>query len=364
MKNFIIISFVFVMLLSMSAFASETRVMTMGDNNNILLDDANIWMYPSRILDHTNIGVAEIGQFDSDFNQIGINWKLDDNSALGTYFSTESSWDRINLFYGKDLNGNRFGVHLDLKHWSEKSENDTTFTGGLNSEAGESEYDITVGLTEANGQWDVSLHFGTGSFTDIDTDGNDITEPDGINRIGVYGRYFKTRNPNYTTIYHAAIMTDKFAWKNSTTNNVTYEKELSLDVGCGINFTPSSHVLAVFDFGLIYTKITDEFTGISDTETKTFTFPYFKMGFDGEVFKWLDVRVGATSYWHNEKEEFESQSFTQKYAENMTYFGLGFNFGHAHIDLEANPRLFVEGPDFISSASEDLGASMSFTYDF
>ncbi len=363
MKKFIIMSFVFVMLLSMSAMASETRVKTMGDNNNILLDDANIWMYPSRILDHTNIVVAELGYYNDEFDVMGINWKLDDNSALGTYFSTKDSWDRINLFYAKDMNGNKLGVHLNAQQWSDKSENDTIFAGNNNAEMGESFYDLTVGLTEANGQWDVALNFGVGSYTDINDTGFTANEGDGISKIGFYGRYFKTRNPNYTTIYHVGIMSEKYGEKNNLSNTSFSDKTVSLDVGCGINYTPSSHVLAVFDFGIMYSKTTEEQTGSSDRDTKNFMLPYFKLGMDGKVFNWLDLRFGATSYWNNTKREFESQSYSTKDATNMTYLGLGFNWGHLHVDTEADPELFLDGPNFLSGQNNRMYWKMSVTYD-
>lgn len=361
MKKFIIISFVFVMLLSISAMASETRVRTMGDNNNVLLDDANIWLYPSRILDYPNLATAELGYYSDEFDELGINWKLDDKSVLGTYFSTKYSDDRIDLFYGTDLGGSKFGAHLNFQNMSTKSENDTTFTGDNNRERSQSFYDFTFSLTEATGQWDVALNAGLGTFTNLDDSGLVISEPDGMYNFGLYGRYFQVKNPNYTLIHHIAVMSAKDGYKDAGGSYA--DKWVGFEIGSGFNFTPSSHVLGVFDFGFKYIKYTYEETGESDYDNKVYALPYFKMGLDGEVFKWLDVRFGATSYWTNDKDEFESQSYTQKYAQNDTYFGLGFNWNHLHVDTEANPDFFLAGPDFLSGASEDMSWNMSVTYD-
>ena len=365
MKKFIIFSFVLVMVLSVSAFASDTRVMTMGDNNNVLLDDANIWLYPSRIVEYPNIVVAELGYFNSEFDQFGINWKMGEESGrvLGTYFSTHNSGERIDLFYGQDFGGNKFGVHLNLYQWSDVSENDTIITGNLNSEDASKHVDLTLGLTEASGKWDVALNFGFGSFTDKDDDGNDVTEPDGIGNMGIYGRYFQVKNPNYTMIHHASITTNKYGAKNSTSGDTYSSKMMEIDLGTGFNFTPSSHVLGVFDMGVLYSKGTYEATGATDIENKSFVLPYFKLGFDGDVFKWLDLRMGATSYWNNDKIEIGGESYTEKYASNDTYFGLGFNWGHLHVDTEANPEFFLDGPDFLSGADEDMAWSLSVTYE-
>ncbi len=386
MKKFIIISFVFVMLLSLSAMASETRVRTMGENNNVLLDDANIWLYPSRILDYPNLATAELGYDDNEFDQLGVNWKLDDESVLGTYFSTRSRYydyyetssyygnadERIDVFYGTNLSGNRFGVHLNFAQNSTKYENDTInipsdpyFNGSNgNSENGASYANLTVGLTEASGQWDVALNFGFGSFSDINDTGFAETEPDGINNIALYGRYFQIKNPNYTLIHHVRIFSEKYGEKDNFTNISVVDKNVGFDIGSGFNFTPSSHVLGVFDLGIMYTKSTTEVTGATnDPTTKNFTLPYFKMGFDGEVFKWLDVRFGSTSYWDNRKIENGDVTYTRKYADNMTYFGLGFNWNNLHVDTEANPDFFLAGPDFLSGAGEDMAWKLSVTYD-
>ena len=64
-----------VAVLGGSTLATETRVLTMGDNNMILLDEANIVLFPSRLIDYPNLwayarelyqwpGVAETIHFD------------------------------------------------------------------------------------------------------------------------------------------------------------------------------------------------------------------------------------------------------------------------------------------------------------
>ncbi len=376
MKKFIIITFVFVMLLSINAMATETRVMTMGDNNNVLLDDANIWLYPSRILDYPNLATAELGYWSNQFDNFGVNWKFDGSTerVIVTYFSTRNSMSynipnfnmslpnrRIDLFYGQNLGGNKFGVHVNYNQSSNKYENNTSFG---NSEEALSKVDISVGLTEASDKWDVALDFGFGSFTNKDNAGLDENEADGFNNIGFMGRYFIQRNPNYTMIPHAAIYTDKFGVKDASGSNI--DKLVMIDVGWGMNFTPSNHVLGVFDFGVMYSKTTMEFQPISGTSTETTTkntaLPYFKMGIDGDVFKWLDVRFGATSYWNSYKYEAATVSQTQKYASNRTYFGLGFKWGHLNVDTEANPGFFLDGPDFLSGADQDMSWRLSATY--
>jgi hypothetical protein len=372
MKKFIIIGFVFVMLLAMSAMATETRTWTMGNNNGVLIDDANIWMFPSTVMKYGNLLTADYYSYSSQFNYVGANWALDNSTkaVVGTYFSSYSGSDRMHFFYGQELGGKNFGAHLYLSQQSEKTEDQ----GNDLSESGDNYYNITLGLSDQGGQWDVALDFATANFQYTDIDGFKYQEGDGISEIALYGRYWKVRNPNYTQVYHLGISMDKYGSKYhydttpATPDDVYSTKYLSFDAGCGFNFTPSNHVLAVFDFGIMYNKYTYEDSNNPFDQTgKNFMLPYFKMGMDGEVFKWLDVRFGATSYWNNQKSEYSATySYTQKYAENNTYFGLGFNFNHLHLDIEANPQFFFSGPDFLSGAGEDLGSyygSMSATYE-
>ena len=57
MKKALAITLILAMMLGASAFATKTRVMTMGDNNNVLLDEANIWLYPGRLFQYPDMFV-------------------------------------------------------------------------------------------------------------------------------------------------------------------------------------------------------------------------------------------------------------------------------------------------------------------
>ena len=366
MKKFIIISFVFVLILAMSAMATETRVWTMGNNNGVLIDDANIWMYPSTIVNYGNLVTVDYYGGSGEFDYVGANWSLNNSNkgTIGTYFSNNYGADRMHLFYGQQLGGNNFGAHLDLNQQSSKYE------GTDSSEYGYNYYDLTLGLSDPGGQWDLAVNFGTSNYQYTNSSGFKYQEGDGINNMGVMGRYWKVRNPNYTQVYHVAIMMDKFGYIAHTdtpaTDSTFSSKNFGFDAGCGFNFTPSNNVLAVFDFGIMYTKNTSESARRTyDLNDKNFILPYFKLGVDGEVFKWLDVRFGATSYWNNSTDEMSDiDKNITKDASNDTYFGLGFNFNRLHVDIEANPDVFFRGPNFISGANENLSdGSLSATFD-
>ncbi|MFH2049072.1 MAG: hypothetical protein ABIJ12_06470, partial [bacterium] len=225
MKKFLTVSLMMLLIMSLNAFATETRVMTMGDNNTILLDEANIWQFPSRINDYPNLAIAEysyFGEGTDDFTDFGIHWKFGNDNPwiLGTYFSVLPAYvpsnlfgdelipfdfslmenRRIDLLYGRQLGANNFGFGLSYYHSS------MTFDGtGNQSKEAFGYYDFSAGLTEATGQWDVALDLGIGSWTDNDVNGEAQTEADGFMDFSLTGRYFWQQNPNITLIPHVGI---------------------------------------------------------------------------------------------------------------------------------------------------------------
>jgi len=77
---------------------------------------------------------------------------------------------------------------------------------------------FSLGLTPAAGNWDLALHFGTGTWKDEYSDADTTiveTEPDGYMDFALMGRYFKQLNPTVTLVPHAAFSFGKHAAKNA-----------------------------------------------------------------------------------------------------------------------------------------------------
>jgi len=49
MKKLLMIALGIVLAMSVAAFATDTRVLTMGENYNVLLDESNVWLYTGRV---------------------------------------------------------------------------------------------------------------------------------------------------------------------------------------------------------------------------------------------------------------------------------------------------------------------------
>jgi opacity protein-like surface antigen len=424
MKRILIIAFSLVVLMSMSSLATNTRVKTMGDNNTILLDDANIWQFPSRINDYPNVAIAEIGRassqlYDSssNFYRFGIHWKFNEDNpwVLGTYlYNSEvvsprsspfyddsefvySPYDygydsafvpfdtllqsnqRIDLFCGRLLGPNQipFGFHFGAIHSSQKYDVPID-----KSEEGFRIYDFSAGLTfQANTDLAAGLKLMT--WTDKATNSTtwDQSKPKGNYLFYLRGRHFwQPGPPPWTIIPHAAIYTGKneaeyyeIVPPDTVSSLAQTDKYsfFSFNLGSGLQYTPSNDATAVLDFGIMYRKLKGEFTPtggqIREASEKTLTIPYFKAGTDLKVFNWMDLRLGATSYWNRRTLENDDPTvpdkLIQNYPKNKTYLGFGFHWGNLHVDTYTDPQLFLNGFNFISGQTSSMNAQISALYE-
>ncbi|MFQ5454419.1 MAG: hypothetical protein ACE5D6_09575, partial [Candidatus Zixiibacteriota bacterium] len=108
-------------------------------------------------------------------------------------------------------------------------------------------------------------------------------------------------------------------------------------------------------------------TTTEESETGT-VLPYFKIGLDADVFKWMDIRLGATSYWTSEKDEDNNVTppfkLTSSWTQNNTYLGFGFHWNRLHVDTYTDPQIFLQGFDFISgNGNADMNFRISAVYE-
>ncbi len=416
MKRYLIITFSLLLFMGVSSFATNTRVLTMGDNNMILLDEANIWLFPSRINDYPNLAIGEFGQ-PGDFTEFGIHWKFKEENpcVLGMYLHNSTAvypmsspvrtlpyfgepygydpsfvpfdWSlmsnqRIDLIYGRYISGKPFGIHLGIIHSSQKRNDDDPSDG--KDEEGFAVYHLAVGLTP-NPNTDIVVGLELMTWTDKETDDTGTppypsynkSKPKGNKALYAMARRFFPDpwglGTDYTAIPHAAI----FYAKNEAEYYSTPPPSLlqtdkytrsGVELGVGLQYAPSSDAMAVIDFGLRYGKLDGEFaiTGAptNDASLKTVTVPFFKAGADVKVFDWMDLRLGATSYWDRYTLENDSPyKLTQNYADNATYLGFGFHWGNLHVDTYTDPDLFLDGFNFISGTTNNMNFQISALYE-
>ena len=340
-------------------------------------------------MEYPNLAIGEFSG--GGFNNFGINWKFGAASnpwVLGTYFSTgptmspsdydgafdNFAWDigpmsnrRIGLVYGRELGGNNFGFGLDYV-----SSSVTVDTTGDASEESFSIINPSIGLTSTAGDWDIAADFVFGFLTDKDIGGQVQTEKDSYYDFSVGGRLFYQYNPSYTLVPHASASIGEhgLAAAGAPAGDTNTYSQTYFELGCGLNYEPAQNVLAVMDIGFRYHKIRHEATSggtTSDLEETTTTIPYFKLGLDADVFKWMDIRFGVTSNWDNNKEDINNGTavgqLKEGYASNATYLGFGFHWGRLHVDTYTDPNLFLDGFNFITGTTNNMNFQISAVYE-
>jgi hypothetical protein len=433
MKKVLIAILGLLTLAAASSFATGTRTLVMGDNNMIMVDDANMFMFPGRVNNYPNLALGEFG--DDEIYNFGLTWQFKDENpwtiaTFVSYYPQFGPWDyegrdmadfpyfgsgyysypwwwydyaerapaspdqlsndyprRMQVIFGHKLGGNNFGFSLDVVRASWKADNDSTALVRLNTKASQSfsQYNFGLGLTEAgSGKWDVGLNFMMGSWTNEDELGRKYNEPSGFYDFDLSGRYFMVRNPKITLVPHAQVGMGKRGVKDfgalpdtlATDDLKIEETRTSFDLGCGMNYTLAPNVLAVLDFGFSYYRFKGESSGdtttfagmIGEHKETYFTFPYLKIGFEGEVFSWMDIRAGGYTDLWSSSDKIQSDFMvdqTWNTPSTNTYLGFGFNWGKLYLDTYTDPTIILDGFNFISGSTqaEDLNWQVSMVYE-
>ena len=182
MKKLLIFAVLGMFMLGSMAYATNTRVMTMGDANNIVKDEANIWLYPSTINYYPNMFIGEFWGYDGEYDEtmlyeVGAHLLFCEDSEkpmiMGFYFAQEEyehelldayaednymhdtdASRAINLFYGRELSGMPFGFYFG--YWFDSDKNEDSLPS-QNMEWGLTRYEFGFGLSPMSKKLDLSL---------------------------------------------------------------------------------------------------------------------------------------------------------------------------------------------------------------
>jgi len=397
MKRLLILMVLSAFMLGGMAYATETRVMTMGDVNNIVKDDANIGIYPQTINYYPNLFIGEFSG--NDYWKAGANWQFKQESnplVLGTYFSMDDfdafpSWlgedgpdHRIDLYAGMLMGEMPMGVNITYYNSGNKNEDDDV-TNNLTMSATHFKFAFGASLMEK--KLDASLFLAMTTWTDEDYNwwgpGNidsglvKESEPAGNMGIGFNARYWMDPMGKYTLVPHFGVTIWKWGADYYGDYNDAWQvwrqiedRTMTIDLGLGWNYDAAEDVLVVGDFGfqLEKYKYQDEQlpSTLNEENESTMVLPYFKVGIDAKVFKWMDFRSGITSYWERwtyEPSDVEKRSYS--YVETDTYLGAGFHWGKLTLDAQVSTDFIENGPYFISGDyTSDLFEQVTVQYAF
>jgi hypothetical protein len=431
MKSLVTALVAFGLLFAFSApvLASETRVETMGmgtlyvynyplqSPNSIIKDEYNIGMYPASINSYSNFFFAEISRMnDSDpsgygfpgmFYKAGAIFKLGSEEKpwyLGAHFSSmpyfhnlygfsNYFWNggathKLNLYYGRKLGDMPFGFNFGYYGSGNKNEDTTT---ALNYENSLTRFEFGFGLSVLEEKLDLAVEYAMTSWKDDDYYAGpdevvEDTKPSGNADLIFRARYWMDPMGKYTLVPHFAFMMlnegmEDYAWNAANSAwELVYEEKFNntvFDLGIGVNYDASENVLVATDvgFAMVNSKSETDYTdvAIDDEEDKDDYrgLPYFRLGIDAYVFKWLDFRAGvvSASINYNIKEQNDTIDRTYSWTTTETFLGAGLNWGSFMIDLSLDPEFILEGPNFLSGENTDdaydgLAAKASLTYWF
>ncbi len=379
MRKTVLLILLVSLMVALPSLSHANRGLTMGYAYEVIADQSNIWTYPSTLINYPNMMVGQISS-EMGFYEGGAQFGIG-NKVVAVFFNNlkynylylpnETAIDQRIAFLvaggDKDI---AYGVKLNVNGSSSSAEAED-----YNPEVAITEFGLRLGLTY-NTNLDAYLKFEMISWTHNDTDGEEITAPDGYINFGFGGRYWLAMSDRYTIIPHFsfAMIGQGYERKFLDQNENLKGRRLSrtyIDLGVGNNIKVSEKVLIVSNVGISLNPFELESTYRAMTETNTGSMneiPYITIGFESALYSWLDLRMGIAKTWdHDTYEPDEATPGNPKTYEGSTnedfFLGLGFHFKNLDIDMQMNPDMLTNGPYILTGAeTETMATSVKLTY--
>jgi hypothetical protein len=427
MKRTLLVVLALSFVVASSGFSTITRVKTMGRVNQYVLDDANVFLYPSMIVRYSDrflfdygedptleIGVNEgIRGFSGlaggvfygldDYNHIGFIVNANDRTngngiTVGVPVRGDASDytfpvtldDFIGIFYGYDASTVDVGLELDLS----KSKNAVTNPEELRLEDKVSQFGIKGGISYdmASGDlFNVAFGFVNTSFTDeisaaaspdtTDQGPSAIAENDGYNTINLTARLFHKMNDELTLVpvFEWMIAKQGVNWDSplaetgdqpgnpDTAAELDEVKTNTIRASLGMDISPSEKALVVAAAGIKIESGETTFQGDKLEESSSKFLPFVKAGIEAEVKPWCDFRAGVEKQLWTSSEEPVDTLLTdteQGGADFQGFIGAGFYVADLVIDVQIDNQFLHRGPYFISGQSGNLNSRISVLFPF
>jgi hypothetical protein len=367
----------FIFSASVTLFATETRVGSMGGVGFYMKDNSNIFFYPGAINQYTGqvIGELRVKNANQTYT-VGVNYPINDKSVFGMYLNRPIGLDipdeivnevtldqATEFFYGMKSSNYDMGFRLSIALDSYKD--DTTDK--------ESAHYFGLGFGISNDAMDLGLSFDmpgiSRKYYEDEATVQTENKWSGI-AFGANGRMFYGERTKIVPVVNFRFGKSKADWDTITGNPDVDYSMMNLGLGVGLNHPINEDnllVLGVEVLGLSSLKA-EEDSGYTYTTTVT-TMPGLYMGLESRINNWLTGRVGAAQVFQTTKDKSEPPSGssyeTSDYASDYkVYFGLGIHFGDFLLDAAINEGLFFDGPNFVSGQSNAMANKLSLTYKF
>ncbi len=363
------------------SIASDIRVTTLGEVNHVVKDDHNVALYPQTLIHYTNLVNFDVENdalsravfnYGTPFGYLSFRFEME---ALGHDYlpqipnpdQSENNLpgdnaidQKLTLIWAKNLGEMDLGINFTLHGASH--EMDTPNNSAVASGMG---ITIQPGITLME-NIEASVIFQTISFTNEDADGKTITEPDGGTTFGIRGRYWIELSPSYALIPHFMFAARSVGWQNTEDKEGWKDSETLMTLGIANNIMVADDILAVSDVGVHLEPGTMEVKQNGETEEFTqghSVLPYFKLGFEADIFSWLDVRFGAVAKWiSSSQEDNDKNKEIWSYVEKDFYLGAAVHKGDFTIDLWMDPAFVSDGPYILTGNQNNFAMGASLLY--
>jgi len=350
------------LLLASSASATDTRVLTMGENGNIIMDESNVMMYPQTLAMYPNLGVINING--AGIQSAGDHMKYG-GATYGGYWMTEEWSDpylhdyngdgvkgldqKITMLYARDLGGMPFGFSFSLYGNKDEHKNDGNPShSGLGLKIG-------AGLTFME-TLETSLQFGMLSWEQKNAAGDKVAENEGGTQIMIMARWWHEMNEGMTLVPHFVFDMNssgvKPAGGGSTKDDMTL-----IDLGVGYNMKIAEKAMMVEDFGVQFVS-----HKVGDVEMSDNLLPYFKGGMEVAVSEKFTFRFGGVKEWTTDTEKDGNKEHNTSGASTRMYIGGAYVRGPFVMDMNVEPAIFTNGPYILSGKGGAWASNVSLAY--
>ncbi len=395
-------------LVSSAGLSTVTRVKTMGRVNQYVLDDANVFLYPSMLVKYSDRFLFDAGEDGTlplsqqsgirgfngisggvffgvtPYSHVGFIVNANDRTAgNGISVGVPASGythpvlldDFVGLFYAYDAAKMDFGVEFDYAG----SKVETTEPEASEQKDDVSRIGLRAGITygmQNDDQLDIAFTYLNTSFTEESPnpagDPNTVAESDGYNTIGVSARLFHEMNEDYTLVPVFEWFNAKQGVSIDTDGDGDMEtdetKTNTIRASVGANLTPSERVLVVTAAGIQIASGETTVQGDKVSESSSDYIPFLKAGIEAEVKSWADFRAGVEKQLTSSSIEAENENSPDTEssgADFQGFVGAGFYLADLIIDVQIDTGFLWRGPYFISGAnSSGMNSRISLMYPF
>jgi hypothetical protein len=424
MKRAILIFLMLFMAGATLSYATITRTKTMGNVDNFVYDDGNIFSWPSTVPGFSDRFILELGEdvlgdeimgvtFGYNPSLIGSHFpvgmgggalfSLNDYHHFGLFVTANDRGhntfevgeqdgepvtediqggidvmdvdmnidDFVTIMYGYGADNLDFGLNFNLGRSSGEDTFAEAFEDSIDRKTAVGMTGIGAGITywlENDNSFDVAFEY---TMTSVKVEGEigdnmeTLLENDGYNAFGIRARMFHNHSDELQFVPYVQFLKNNMGLKERVDEDETRsdkDEMTVIDFALGMNYFPVENVQLVTVGGLRMVS-TDRTRNDEDAgKVKDNHIPYIKAGMDAEIRSWLDFRAGVEKQLYGIEDETENVTRKEGGASFQGFVGAGFHLGNLTIDTQVNPTVFFNGPNFISGMISPLNHRVSIVY--